>query len=120
MLIVRLRWDPDRTLYIDDAGIFVIKGRKFPGMVRLISICLIAMSRDFFESVLPKPELSGDVDDLPEILLWGEFLSSILGGTNLRIFITLSTILVPITTGLTLSFTLECPRLTAGIELPLV
>jgi hypothetical protein len=28
--------------------------------------------------------------------------------------------LVPITTGLTLSLTLEYPRLTAGIELPLV
>ena len=37
MLIVRLRCDPDRTLYIEDAGIFVISGRKFPGIVRLIS-----------------------------------------------------------------------------------
>ena len=34
-------------------------------------------------------------------------------------FITLSTILVPITTGLKLSLTLEYPRLTAGTELPL-
>ena len=82
-------------------------------------MCLIAISRDFFESVLPKPEPSGDEADLPDRLLWGEFLSSIFGGANLRILITLSTILVPITTGLTLSFTLECPRLTAGMELPL-
>lgn len=34
-------------------------------------------------------------------------------------FITLSTIFVPIMTGLTLSLTLECPRFTAGTELPL-
>jgi len=81
------------------------------------TICLIAISKDFFESDLPKPELSGDEDDLPE-RLWKEFLSSILGGANFRIFITLSTILVPITTGLTLSFALEYARLTAGIELP--
>ena len=84
------------------------------------TICLIAISKDFFESVLPKPELSGDEADLPDRLLRGEFLSSIIGGTSFRIFITLSTILVPITTGLTLSFTLECPRLTAGIEFPLI
>lgn len=32
--------------------------RKSSGMARLICICLIAMSRDFFESDLPKPELS--------------------------------------------------------------
>jgi hypothetical protein len=37
-LIVRPRWwDPDLTLYIEDAGIFVINGRKLPGMVLLIS-----------------------------------------------------------------------------------
>lgn len=84
------------------------------------TICLIAISKDFFESVLPKPELSGDGDDLPDRLLRGEFLTSILGGASFLIFITLSTILVPIATGLTLSFALEYPRLTAGIELPLV
>lgn len=47
-------------------------------------------------------------------------MPSCLGGTSFLIFITLSTILVPMTTGLTLSLTLECPRLTAGTELPLV
>lgn len=67
-LIALLRPGPDLTLYIEDAGIFVINGRKLPGMLRLISICLIAISRDFFESVLPKPELSGDEDDFPERL----------------------------------------------------
>lgn len=51
---------PDLTLYIEDAGIFVINGLKLPGMLRLISICLIAISNDFFDSVLPKPKLSGD------------------------------------------------------------
>jgi len=83
---------------------------------KIITICLIAISKDFFDSDLPNPEVSGE-DDLPE-RLWEEFLSSSLGGANFRIFITLSTILVPITTGLTLSFALEYPRLTAGIELP--
>lgn len=83
-------------------------------------MCLIAMSKDFFESVLPKPELSGDEADLPDRLLRGEFLSSIIGGASFRIFITLSTIFVPITTGLTLSFALECKRLTAGTEFPLI
>ena len=85
---------------------------------KIHTICLIAISKDFFESDLPKPELSGDEDDLPDRLLWGEFLSSSLGGASFRIFITLSTILVPMITGLTLSFTFEYPRLTAGIELP--
>lgn len=99
---------------------FVINGRKLPGTLFLISICLRAISKDFFESVLPKPELSGDDDDLPDRLLWGELLTSGRGGASFLIFISLSTILLPIATGLTLSFTLEYPRLTAGIELPLV
>lgn len=64
-LTVRLRDGPDRTLYIEEAGIFVINGRKLPGMLRLISMCLIAISRDFLESVLPKPELSGE-EDFPD------------------------------------------------------
>lgn len=34
-------------------------------MLRLISICLKAMSKDFFERVLPKPELSGAEEDFP-------------------------------------------------------
>lgn len=119
-LTVRLRAgpDPDLTLYIDDAGMFVINGLKLPGMVRLISICRMAISNDFFESVLPKPELSGE-EDFPDRLLWGECLSSCLGGASFRMFITLSTILFPITTGLTLSLTLEYPRFTAGTEPPL-
>lgn len=36
-LTVLLRAGPDLTLYIEDAGIFVIKGRKLPGMLRLMS-----------------------------------------------------------------------------------
>ena len=77
----------------------------------------MAISKDFFESVLPKPELSGDEDFTVRIR--GECLSSCLGGASFLIFITRSTILVPITTGLTLSLILECPRLNAGTELPL-
>lgn len=119
-LTVLLRVGPDLTLYIEDAGIFVIRGRRLPGMLRLMSICLIAISRDFFESVLPKPELSGDEANFPDKLPRGECLSSCLGGTSFLIFITLSTIFVPIKTGLTLSLTFESPRLTAGTELPLV
>lgn len=83
------------------------------------TICLIAISRDFFESVLPKPEPSGDEDDFPERLPQGECLSSCFGGASFRMFITLSTIFVPTKTGLMLSLTLEYPRFTAGMELPL-
>lgn len=119
-LTVLLLVGPDLTLYMDEAGIFVIKGRKFPGMLRLMSMCLIAISKDFLDSVRPKPELSGEEADLPDMLLRGECLSSCLGGASLRMFITLSTIFVPINTGLTLSFILGCPRLTAGTEPPLV
>ena len=36
-LAVLLPAGPDLTLYIDDAGTFVINGRKFPGILRLIS-----------------------------------------------------------------------------------
>lgn len=59
---------PDLTLYIEEAGMLVIRGRKLPEMLRLISICLKAMSRDFFERVLPKPVLSRE-DDFPAELL---------------------------------------------------
>jgi len=36
-LAVRLPVGPDLTLYMEDAGILVISGRKFPGILRLIS-----------------------------------------------------------------------------------
>lgn len=36
-LTVLLLGGPDLTLYIDDAGILVINGRRLPGMLRLIS-----------------------------------------------------------------------------------
>lgn len=82
-------------------------------------MCLIAISNDFLDRVLPKPELSGD-EDLPDKLLRGEFLSSCLGGINLRMFITLSTIFVPYIPGLTLSVALAYARFNAGTELPLL
>lgn len=91
-------------------------------MLRLISICLIAISKDFFDNVLPKPELSGD-EEFADKLLQGEYLlSCFAGGASFRIFTTLSTILVPIRPGLTLSLALACNRLIAGIgtELPLL
>lgn len=117
LTVLLLFTGPDLTLYIEDAGIFVINGRKLPGLLRLISICLKAMSKDFFDRVLPKPVLSG-ADDFPVTLLWADRWSSCFGGANLRMLITLSTILVPIRTGFTLSLPLECDRL-AGTELPL-
>lgn len=112
---------PDLTLYIEDAGMLFIRGLRLPGIVRLISICRMAISNDFFESVLPNPALSGD-EDFPDKLLWGECLSSCLGGASFLIFITLSTILVPTRPGLTLSLALACNRLAAGTgtELPLL
>nr|GMD57499.1 ATP binding protein [Ipomoea batatas] len=81
----------------------------------------MAISKDFLERFLPKPALSGD-EDLADKLLFGECLFSCFGGANFRIFITLSTILVPINPGLTLSLALACNRLIAGMgtELPLL
>lgn len=119
-LIVRLLVGPGLTLYIDDAGILVINGLRLPGIVRLISICRIAISKDFFESDLPKPELSGD--DFADKLLCGECLSSCFGGANFRMFITLSTIFVPYNPGLELSWALAYARFSAGTgtELPLL
>lgn len=87
---------PDLTLYIEDAGTFVINGRKLFGMLRLISICLRAISRDFFDSVLPKPVLSGDSDGFPGRLLCIDRGSSCFGGASLLMFTTRSTILFPI------------------------
>lgn len=78
----------------------------------------MAISRDFFESDLPKPELSGD-EDFAERLPRGESLSSCFGGTSFRIFITLSTIFVPIEAGLELSLILYGERRIAGTEAPL-
>lgn len=85
------------------------------------TICRIAISSDFFDSDLPKPELSGD-DDLADKLLCGECLSSFLGGTNFLMLITLSTIFVPYKPGLRLSFALAYARFNAGTgtELPLI
>lgn len=114
-LKVLLLFAPD---LMEDAG---ISERRLPGTVRLISMCLMAISKDFFERFLPKPELSGD-EDFPDKFLRGESLSSCLGGTSFRIFITLSTILLPIRTGLTLSLALACNLVIAGTgtELPLL
>lgn len=82
-------------------------------------MCRKAMSRDFFESDLPKPELSRDEDDFPAELLWPEPLLSCFGGTSFRMFTTLSTILVPISIGFTSSLLLAFALRTKGMELPL-
>lgn len=71
------------------------------------------MSKDFLESVLPNPELS-DNEDLPELILaW----SSCFGGANFLMFTTLSTILVPTTTGLSPSPSMKRDLLKAWVEL---
>lgn len=78
-------------------------------------MCLMAISKDFLERVLPNPVLSGDEVDFPE--KFGDGLSSCGGGSFLMLT-TRSTILVPIKMGLTLSLTFGV-RLNAGTELPL-
>lgn len=50
---------------MEEAGTFVISGRLLLDMLLLKSMCLIAISRDFFEKLLPKPELSIEVDNFP-------------------------------------------------------
>lgn len=110
--------DPDLALYTD-GGMFVINGRKLLGMLRLISMCLKAISRDFFDIVLPKPMLSGEVDDFPLRLLLLVRRSSCFGGASFLALTTRSTILLPIRTGLTLSPPFKCGLRTAGTELPL-
>lgn len=87
----------------------VINGRRLLGMLLLISMCLIAMSRDFLDRVLPKPVLSGEIEDFAEELLV-ERCSSYFGGASLLEFTTRSTILVPTTTGLSTSLLLKIDR----------
>lgn len=70
------------------------------------TMCLIAISKDFFERLLPKPELSED-KDFPAELLWAVSWSYRLGGASFLEFTTLSTICVPISTGFTSSLSLE-------------
>ncbi|CAL9187928.1 unnamed protein product [Musa hybrid cultivar] len=102
---------PDLT-YTDKAGTFVMDGQY-------ITICLNAISSDFFDSVLPKPVLSGVREDLPQRLLWLDSWSSCFGGTSLLMFTIRSTILFPIRTGFMLSLAFACGLIDGGTELPL-
>lgn len=94
-----------RTLYTEEAGTFVRTGCRLSCTLRLISMCLIAISKDFFESVLPKPKLSED-KDFPSGFFRVEG-SYCFGGANFLWFTTLSTLWVPISTGFTSSLSLE-------------
>lgn len=67
-LMVWVLVDSDLTLYTEEAGTFVIIARILPGMLRLISKCLNAISNDFFDRDLPKPELSWETDNFPDVL----------------------------------------------------
>lgn len=96
----------DRTPHIEESGLFVLIGCGLLGTRRLISICRIAISRDSFDIVLPKPNLSGDGTGFPDELCGGGRILSCFGGTNFHMF-TISTIMVPITTGLTSSLSFE-------------
>lgn len=69
LLVVLFFVCPDLVLYREEAGILVTSGRRLPCMVRLMSMCRKAISRDFFDSVLPKPKLSEDNDFPAELLL---------------------------------------------------
>lgn len=88
------------TLYIDDAGTFVTSGRRFPVMPRLISICLMAISIELLERFLPYPRLLKAELDFPDPR---PPFSVSRGGPSFLMFTTLSTILLPIATGLKLS-----------------
>lgn len=63
-LVVLLFVEPDL-----EAGRLVTIVFRLPEMPR-ISICRIAMSKDFFDSDLPKPELPMDKEGFPEELSW--------------------------------------------------
>lgn len=65
----------------------------------MYTMCLKAISSDLLESVLPKPEMSAE--DLLAGSLLLERYSPCFGGASFLMFTTLSTIFVPITTGLT-------------------
>ncbi|KAJ8535426.1 hypothetical protein K7X08_023146 [Anisodus acutangulus] len=86
--------------------------------------CTLAGDRAPLSLLISSASISSTIgdEDFVDKLLRGDCLSSCFGGTSFRIFITLSTILFPTTTGLTLSLALACNRLIAGIgtELPLL
>lgn len=77
------------------------------------------MSRDDLESVLPKPDFSWDDRDFSEELFFFKVQPSWFGGASFLMFTTLSTILVPITTGLTSSLQVESALLMATTRIPL-
>lgn len=52
--------DLELPLLMEEACVFVITGRTLPEMLRVISMCLKAISSDLFESVLPNPEMSAE------------------------------------------------------------
>lgn len=110
--------DLDLRLYTEEAGTSFISDRMLPEMLRLMSICLMAISNDFLDSDRPNPELSWEESFL-EVLLGLEMGSSRFGGASFLIFTTLSTIWVPIKTGFTSSLVLEYLRLFNITGLPL-
>lgn len=81
-------------------------------------MCLKAISSDLFESVLPKPEVSAEglLAGSPLLERW----SPCFGGASFLMFTTLSTIFVPITTGLTSLSSEERILCLNGNILPLV
>lgn len=78
------------------------------------------MSSDDLESVLPKPDFSWDDRDLSEELFVLETWLSCFGGASFLMFTTRSTILVPITTGLTSSLQVKSALLIATTRTPLI
>lgn len=54
----------DRIPFVEEAETRVRTGRKVPLTLRLISMCRRAISKDFLENDLPKPEFSRDRDFL--------------------------------------------------------
>lgn len=67
----------------------------------------MAISKDFFDKDLPKPELSKDEEYFADRFSWAPSWASCFGGASFLMFTILSTIFVPIITGFTSSLSLE-------------
>lgn len=84
----------------------------------VLTICLIAISSDFLDILLPKPELSGD-DFIVGLQSPERWLLLCLGGGSFLAVFTLSDVLFRIKEGFDLPLPFTRDRAVAGTELPL-
>ncbi|GFY83767.1 proline-rich family protein [Actinidia rufa] len=131
-LAVVLLLEPDPTLYTEEAGAFVIRGCRLPGMLCLISCSKKAVDQNkiatplnnhnrqetvpyaskpylvmFLKAFFQNQNFIGTTD-FPEELLFLETWPSCFGGASFLMVTTLSTIIVLINAGLTSSLPLQC------------